>query len=402
MSNDSIIKLVIENDYFALVKIFANKKPQLNYEIECNKSSNMPDEKTDNFKNDKISLLHAAAFYNSLESFCFLETKYQTERTENVLRKLSTKSYFPLHYACFSGAREIVAYILDKDPEQASLIPSNIDHHFLFYAVYGGDPVIMNELCSKGADPDEIHNKKDDPIGKAISLCQIECLKVLLKYEKKSTNSGFETPAMLAAKNCHPDALKLLITCEDDITYFSPSNQSVISSMFFYASGNIYKTVLINILRKYPGVRIEPPDGINTLCVCHWICKIADKEVALLMIETKDVDLNRGDDLLYTGPYHLSTQKNLKETVIIEILEILISHGFKLNHKCTEDARTQYPIEYFLNAMVRREKVIRFLLESGAKLNLPSSKSKNKTIYQFIKESPNSSLIELVEKYKDN
>lgn len=396
-SYDKAVSYVIENNSIALAQMFTNKKPQLNYVLSCNENGS--NDRSDNFKNDRVSLLHAAAFHNSLESFCFLVTKYKNNKEHNVLRLKSAKSYFPLHYACFNGSREIVAYILSEDPEQASLIPPDIDHHFLFFAVYGGDPIILTELFKNGADLEERHNVSDNPIGKAITLSQIECLKVLLKYEKRSINQDYYTPAMLASKNCHPDALKLLITGEDDITYFSPSNQSVISLMFYYSNGLLFKDVLIDLLRKYPDVRIEPPDSVTTIGVCHWICKIADKDVALLMANTKDVFMNRLDENEHTGPYYLSIQRGIKEEVIIDILRIIKSHGFDLNYKSSTNRgenKPQYPIEYFLNAMVRRKKVIRFLLDEGVNLSLPSSKDPKKTIYQYIMSSPNTEIKKMI------
>ena len=392
------IDLIIEDDSISLAQSLGNKKLQANCRLKCNESTNLPDEKTDNFKNDEITLLHVAAFYDSLECFCFLESKYKTKKNENILRTPSTKSYYPLHYACFNGSREIVAYILSQDPEEASMILPNIDHHFLFYTVYGGDPIILTELFKNGADLQEAHNKADDPIGKAISLSQIECLKVLLKYEKGSSNSNKYTPAMLASKNCHPEALKLLISSEEDITYSSGSNESVISLMFHYSNGLIFKDVLLYLLRRYPNARIEPPSD-NIAGVVHWICKIADKEISLLMIQTADVNINRLDENNYSGPHYMAIQKNIKEDTIIDILRILINNNFDVNLKPKNIANAPRPIEYFLNAMVRRTKVIQFLLENGARLDKKSSKDPNKTIYEQAMNTQNQEMKNLLSSY---
>lgn len=61
----------------------------------------------------ELSLLHIAAFYDHLEMFILLQSQGIP------LRVKSAAQYLPLHYACVGNAKEVVAYILENDPEQA-------------------------------------------------------------------------------------------------------------------------------------------------------------------------------------------------------------------------------------------------------------------------------------------
>ncbi|KAK8893366.1 hypothetical protein M9Y10_021783 [Tritrichomonas musculus] len=392
MSDKKIVEIIQNNDIGVLAKNIGKIKVNAHFKLSVNEFSNISDERTDNFKNDQITLLHVAAFFDSLECFCYLLPKFKYG-----LRTQSVKAYYPLHYACFNGSREIAVYILKKEPQMAAETPPNIDHHFIYYTIFGGDPIILTELFENGAELDDKRNMKDDPIGKAIDLCQIPCLEVLLKYEKRMLNQEHFTPAMLAAKNCHPEALKILVRSSDELAYFSPTNQSVISLIFYYSNGGMFKDVLIDLLKKYPNIRIEPPDEIVAPGVCHWLCKVCNKELAELMVETREVNINRVDDQFHTGPFNLSLRRDLKDDDIIAILKIIIGHGFDINYR--PNNRSEILIEYFINAMLKRKKVIEFILSQGVNLDVPSFKFKNMTIFEQVMSSNDKDLKRIFETY---
>ena len=64
---------------------------------------------------DYISLLHIAAYCDSLESFIFLNNIGIS------IDQKSVNSYLSIHYACLSESYEIVAYILSIDSHQHQL-----------------------------------------------------------------------------------------------------------------------------------------------------------------------------------------------------------------------------------------------------------------------------------------
>lgn len=382
--NLELIDIIKANDCRRLnSKINEEKNQNLlgaNFSLDANRRGNQRDEPIENFRDDTVTLLHIAAFYDSLECFVYLHKILGLR-----LAYESTREYLPLHYACYKGSREIVAYILKEDPDQAALLPKNINHHFLYFAVYGGDPVILEELFKHGADLSKPQNKADDPIGKSIDIANIECLKVLLFHEKQKQNGNNRTHAMLAALNCHPKALEILINSPEDLSYFSPNDESVMSLMFKYSNGGIFKDVIIELLTKYPDVRIEPPDDKKMDGVCHWICKMCDPQVAELMVRTEDVFINRVDSQGHTGPYYLSIRKDSKDEdnqISIEILKILIGNDFDVNYRANLKCETI--LESFVRAMKVRYKIIEFLLSNGADPHVPTTKNNRITIFQEV------------------
>ena len=73
------------------------KMTESSFEIRLNGTQNIRDqiEKDSNIPENNITLLHVAAYYDSLECFIFLQTK-----TNLNLRVESANGLFPLHYAC--------------------------------------------------------------------------------------------------------------------------------------------------------------------------------------------------------------------------------------------------------------------------------------------------------------
>lgn len=78
--------------------------------------------------NEKCTILHYAAFYNSLDIFKYLENEKKLP-----LRIPSELGLLPLHYACAHGSSDVALYILGKDPEQAKIDFDNKDIPSLLY-----------------------------------------------------------------------------------------------------------------------------------------------------------------------------------------------------------------------------------------------------------------------------
>lgn len=67
-------------------------------------------------KLDQCTLLHVAAYYDSLECFIFLQGLGLDAEGPNAY------SYLPIHYACSNGSIEVATLILFLHPKQASAI----------------------------------------------------------------------------------------------------------------------------------------------------------------------------------------------------------------------------------------------------------------------------------------
>lgn len=66
-------------------------------------------------------------------------------------------------------------------------------------------------------------NKKNSPIQQAIKTRHVECLKILLAKNMRSTSETRDyTPIMFAIRNNQPDAVPLLLEAGEDPGKFTP------------------------------------------------------------------------------------------------------------------------------------------------------------------------------------
>lgn len=396
--NQQFIKLIKENDQITLgAAIGIDKATESIYYIdEINNSKNnnynryynynynnndRQDEKEDNFINDRITLLHVAAYFNSLECFVYLH-----EVKGISLRAPTTRSFYPLHYACFNGSREIVAYILSHDSNQIELF--NKTNLILCFAVHGGDPVILEALFNNGMTLKKAQNPRDDPILKGISIDNYRCCEVLVRYSEGYSNDF--TPAMTAAKMANPELLQYFVRSKSDIEFSPLVQKSVISLIFEISNGENFKKLILSWLYKFDDLEIEPPfDMKETNGVCHWVCKMADYEVAKLMVKTQNVIINRIGANNHLGPYYLANKTgSTSDDEIIKILGVLFDKGFDPNFQ-PETGFCEPVLKCFLRTIKIRYPVIAYLVERGANPNIPWAEDRKSTVLDEIKKRKN-------------
>lgn len=357
------------------------------YYIDINIRDSQKEERLDNFINDRITLLHASAYYDSLECFVYLVEIHHLD-----IRHFSVKSFLPLHYACYNKSREVASYILEKDPSQVK-IPR--DNSLFNFTILGGDVIILTELFNKGA---EIKKREgDDPLEKSIALDCFEMCEVLLHHYEGASQT---TPALIAAEMCNPSLLNFLVRSENDLMYYEDAHESVFTLIFKLSDGIEFKQLIKNWLVRFDDMIIDPPvDPVKNIDgVCHWICKLGDIEIAQLMLRTKEIALNRIGANNHIGTYYLASNKKFKPENIIEILRLLLKKGFDLNFQ--PNPKFETTLEIFVNSIYsNKNKVIEFLLQNNASPYLLFSKKNNITIYDFVKNSSNKPLIEIFNKY---
>ncbi|OHS98741.1 hypothetical protein TRFO_08753 [Tritrichomonas foetus] len=79
---------------------------------------------------DNLSLMHVAAFYDALECFIILsQNGFQVDCQ-------SADSLHPIQYACYSDAVEIVSYILQVKPSEATFNFSDKVFIYLFIILF--------------------------------------------------------------------------------------------------------------------------------------------------------------------------------------------------------------------------------------------------------------------------
>ena len=388
MVNDEIVEIILNNDVSKLKNFINDTKTDLskaNFFIE-------------NFENHALSnrqltLLHVAACSDSLD--CFI---YILEHVNGLnLKSVTSNSYYPLHYACCLGSFEVASYILSQMPELAKEEPEGCEHQFLYFAIIGGDPDIIQLLFDHGADMKTRGNIKDNLLPKATYCRKISCLEVLLKnyHDIKKERSKHSLP-MLAVINQLPDALMLLANNAFDILYMNDEYESVFSLCAFF--GLTFKKPLLKLLKMVEGCRIEPPDGAPCKSVCHWICQLHDLDIAKAMLKTKDVNLNRFDNNGLPGIAQLIDLNDCNENDTIDLILYLISNGLDINARAPPINgvyRTPSILEKFVFAARKDKKIIRFLIDNGADIYAPKSNTKQPLVDYVLKRISNKDIINI-------
>ncbi|KAK8847858.1 hypothetical protein M9Y10_018894 [Tritrichomonas musculus] len=401
MSNDEYVKAIMSNNLPKLKAIIhsltnvSEAKYQINlteYQRANNydnynygRQRNDDDRIDDDVPSNGLTLLHVAAFYNSLECFRFLEINNYID-----IKKESTSGFYPLHYACRSGSYEVAMYILTKDPSQARKQVEGSSVQLLYCATVGGDPEIMAELFKNGATMTSGLNDEPSLTKKAIGVHNIEILQILLKNQKKKNsnqdNSEF-TPAMNAIIAHNPDALDAVYRHKADIKAFVTDSKGDSISMFSLICSldtqKVFKHLLIKYLKEARTECIEPPKNHPQSGVCHWACQYCDIDVAELMFQTVGADPNRLDHERRLGPHCLTLKKGPD---VIKMLNFLIDKGLKINLPNSKSL-----LECFITVISPNYEAIEFLIDNGANYNVRHS-SKNMSLYDFVKSGNNTKM----------
>ena len=371
-------------DQFDDLDDFALIKYDFNPELYSNKKDS---EDPEDIIKSGISLLHVSAYYNSLQCF-----QYLLKEKQMPLRHLSTRNLLPLHYALYSGSKDVSLYILKEDPEESILHPEK-DKEFslLFCAVLGSDTTVVEELfknCSKLNDP---WNDESRIISKAIGRNYTDLVSLLWKQHNPLNNDEKNTGtyAMKCVINRNVNSLELIYDKNYDLDKFfidRSGYHNLISLIAETDVRKIFKNFYLKILDDVKEMTIEPPEeyGYNA-GVCHWCCLYNDLDVAKKMLNTKNIKINRFDKEKKTGAFKLVEKKEN----VPEMLELLINEGFDINLRYDETFPTL--LESFLCGISKNYLAIEVLIKYGADINANHSRKKDRqgnkmTLAQFVKE----------------
>lgn len=314
-----------------------------------------------------LSLMHIAAFEDSLETFMFLEQHIPIDIK-------SADSYLPIHYACLNGSVECLTYILDKDPVQATTIYKT-EWQCLQLATAANSPEVLQILFDYKADLKAVMNGPNDPIGRSIKQKNVECLKLLLKHCPMSLrNTQNMTLIMLALINNKPDAIPLLIDAGVDLSFISADNQTALSLACFQGQTEIVRLICQKL------DNIDLPPTIKSKAAVHWLCESKSPEIARIILE-KEIDVNRVDKDGHLGPFYLLDVA--ESDVLIEILELLVNAGLKIDSVANPTMNTL--LGDYVTGIKKQYEVIDWLLSQGANIDAPlKGISNEQTIADFI------------------
>ena len=374
-NRDLLVKAVIDNDIdnvLKLTKIIPESEWQSTiFSIPTNNSLTIDETKKSSrsiLPETELSLLHIAAFEDSLEAFILLNRISLTIQ--------SAESYLPIHYACSNGSKEVLTYILSIDPSQA-VTNYSTEYNLLQLATRANSPDILKILFDYGAKLNtKTTNAPMDPISISIRSKNVECLKILLKHTSDSLKMYQNmTPIMVALVNNKPDAVPLLIDAKVDLGFINSEYQTALSIACFQNQKEIVKLICAKL------DNIDLPPEYKAPGAVHWLCQSKDPEIAEIML-AKNIDVNRIDNDGYVGPHYLLD--SVDASSIIKFLELLVKAGFKID--CAADKNT------FLGECVTsihvHSDVVEWLLEHGANIHAPlRAQSYGLTIAQYIIDS---------------
>lgn len=369
--NRKLFECVKKNDLKELERLTSN----LNYQIiNATFSIILPDniEKKDEYlPTDNLSLLHIAAYFDSLECFIYLH---------NYGIKIdfpSANGLYPVHYACLKASIEVLYYILSIDSTQATIIANQSKIHQVTLAVISKSIDTLNLLFECNADIKLPHYKENSPIKYAIQTKQVDMLKDLLKQGIKTDNRDF-TPLMLAVQQLQVEAIPLLLQAGESPSYITPSGECALSQACFMNNVEIVKE-----LCQHLSVSDIDNRQFRDKAAVHWICQSHNPEIARIILE-KGIDVNKFDKNGYPGPYYMLDI--FPEENTIQILDLLYSHGWTDVDYIPQGFKTNTSFGFFVSSMQCSPAIIEWFLLHGANPNAPLYQPPFKSILEFVRQ----------------
>ena len=310
----------------------------------------------------EVSLLHIAAYYDNLEAFLFLLSKGIP------LRIASGAGYLPLHYACVGNAKEVVAYILKMDPEQASL-ELEVVYPLINLAIYANSPEILKKLFKFGANLQSPKNISAKPFDQALRSKNFDCLLILLQGRCRTDVTVAElNPLMLAVVNGMTEAIEPLIQ-----RGISPYEVNSKGDTALTCACTMENVEIVKLLCKNMNA-IEVKTNGNKPSVAYYAVRSGNLEILKTVLD-KGCTLDKFDAKGKTA-LHALTVVNDQDTAN-EMLKLLIQYGININNRYNSDSY-RFLEDLVINYTVKDySTLVETLLQNNAdpKLKMPDGKT---------------------------
>lgn len=385
---DAVVNAIIDNNWAEVANILSQHPKLINstiYSIE-----NRSNLRGSILPLNSLSLMHVAAFFDSLETFVFLEKDCKLP-----ISILSAASIHPIQYAVYGNSMEVAAYILENYPEEATIETSL--SYALFYCA-AASPMADNDRMIR-----LLHMKKAPflpnrdstlcPIQKSIKLKNIPVLKGLLKIYrpnkiKNDENCDIMTPLMTSISYGVSSGIDLLLEAGENPMFITADGKCALSHACFVnrkvGDEDSNYDIIEKLLTAIGKSRIEPIEK-NKSGPIQWICQSKSPRIARLFFDFHpEIDVNRVDENFISAPTTLAN-KDMPIKDIIEMLTIFIDKGYELNRYDIEKGQKTI-LESFCFTMKPKPEVVKFLLDNGSDPGLPFignyRSPQKKTIYQ--------------------
>lgn len=279
-----------------------------------------------------------------------------------------------LHCACAAGMDDIVALVLEQQPDiEAQTLE---EQNPLFLAATNGHIEIVDRLLRQNAQVDAGREARSTPLHRAISGGFPDVVKLLLDYGPKleCLNSAFQTPLTLAMISEEFEIAEMLVRKGANVNVQDIESDR---TPFLLAA----KTGLVNIVK----VMINHGANVNQISerkeyTALIMASCAHGEslatIKLLIENGADVHARAGDTQKSTALIWAINHQCVDDEINAEIVEYLLDHGANACETRTSDGMTA-----LMSAiMSKNTRIVRALLARGAQINAQVEKSRETAI----------------------
>ena len=317
-----------------------------------------------------LTLMHVAAFYDSLECLVYLHKTCEMD-----LNCQSDKAFVPLQFACAGGAVECADYLLahGADPNE---VPDMDGMSPLFLAVLSGNAKLVTLLFDSGAKfTDEMRVSSKNPLEQALKRKNIDIVEIMLSRGvsmKAVSANGRLSPLMYAIAIGLSEAVEPLLNRGVDPNYKNDQN----SCALFLAFRENMPDVVQMLVDKGANVRFKSCGGYNAV---HAACQAGSLELVKKAVDLGALPMEKDDRGRLPTFATLMISKDHKDKMI-PILEYLIDE-LHLDINAKDDNDVTLLGEVLSEKKRMTPQLAQFLLSRGA--NVQEVTPNGKTIWEL-------------------
>lgn len=354
MGKELLDALIEDNIAMLEQHICGNKIEDLKLELAVDKS-----------KSKELGLLHAAAYLNAYDCFCYLTL----DKECNIFAK-DKESLTPIHYALKGSSEEVIAFIfwlIDNNKEYQTQFNNLLESDYplsratpkslLYYAIEETNSTFgLEELFAHGYSLGRVsRNEKYKLQDHCTNLANLHGLELLLQNDAiNGTQSDNRQPPIINAIIVgNTKAVDILVKCGANLQKKCDGK----SPLQFACEAPIKNKEIVQIILDNTEVLDSAEFKTAGPSIIH-ACRSYNVDIAELVIQ-RGVDCNLRDRVNHTAAYYLAAWKNQEDAA--NILKLMMKHNFNLNPECQE---RDHPITEILSLFKINPQLIEIFLQN--------------------------------------
>lgn len=362
-AQEHIVKAILDNDFAMFMKHIKSLHPENSNSIVRSANFNFPNEFSPfspyKYVSDRldgllpmnnVTILHIAAFANSLEIF-----QYCVDILEIDVDSLSACEYGSIYYAVAGNAIEVFAYITLK----TKILPAKYKSNELIKCAVQSHCTQMLRMLLAFCN---ISNVVDGTLlDIAMGNKDYDTLKILMEiFVSEDNNKTILMHAITKSSN-DIDCVKMILKsgADPDVFYNGVSA--------FYLACEIGQNQIAALVAKYTNI-FDIDDKFEKQkrkkCI-HYLCRLGDYDVMKYVLQKANIKVNAVDERGYVGPAYLLDR--VGDNDFIRIMDLLIEYNFNINKSNSEMIPFIY---FFLKKSIKKSlTVLKYLIKNGADLD---------------------------------